>query len=223
MKIIITGATGMVGHAALLESLDSLEVSEVLVINRKSVGLKHPKLKELLIADYSEIPSHTDKLTGYDGCLHCMGISALGIDEINYTKITFGYSKILFDTLFKINSDMKIIYVSGVGTDSTEKGNYMWARVKGKTENYLLNLGFKDAYAFRPGIILPEKGVKSITGWYNTMYSLLRPVFPIIKKIKSTIGSSDLGKAMLFLLKNPIKVKVIEPLQIKSLAKNKLK
>ncbi len=115
---------------------------------------------------------------------------------------------------------MKIIYVSGVGTDSTEKGNYMWARVKGKTENYLLNLGFKDAYAFRPGIILPEKGVKSRTGWYNTMYSLLRPVFPIIKKMKGTIGSSDLGKAMLFLLKSPIEIKIIEPKQIKNLVRH---
>lgn len=220
MKIIITGATGMVGQAALIESLDSPTVSEVLIINRKPIEIKHPKLKELLIADYSEIPSQTEKLTGYDGCLHCMGISALGIDEIDYTKITFGYSKILFDTLFKINPGMKIIYVSGVGTDSTEKGNYMWARVKGKTENYLLSLGFKDAYAFRPGIILPEKGVKSKTGWYNTLYSLLRPVFPIIKKMKGTIGSSDLGKAMLSLLKIPLEIKVNEPIQIKNLAHN---
>lgn len=220
MKIIITGSTGMVGNAALLESLDSPTVSEVSVINRKSIETKHPKLKELLITDFSEIPSHTDKLTGYDGCFHCMGVSALGIDETDYTKMTFGYSKILFDTLFKINADMKIIYVSGVGTDSTEKGKYMWARVKGKTENYLLNLGFKDAYAFRPGLILPEKGIKSKTGWYNTMYSLLRPVFPMIKKMKGTIGSSDLGKAMLSLLKKPIAIKIIEPIQIKYLAES---
>ncbi|MBI0397448.1 Rossmann-fold NAD(P)-binding domain-containing protein [Cyclobacterium marinum] len=220
MKIIITGASGMVGQAALIESLDSPTVSEILIINRKSIELKHPKLKELLIADYSEIPFHTDKFIGYDGCLHCMGISAVGIDEIDYTKITFGYSKILFDSLLKINPDMKIIYVSGAGTDSTEKGNYMWARIKGKTENYLLNLGFKDAYAFRPGIILPEKGVKSKTAWYNAMYSILRPVFPLIKKMKGTIGSSDLGKAMLSLLKKPIALKIIDPLQIKNLAKN---
>ncbi|GEO19828.1 NAD-dependent epimerase/dehydratase family protein [Cyclobacterium qasimii] len=217
MKIILTGASGMVGHAVLIECLEDSSVKEVLLINRKPINLKHPKIKELLVADFDLIATHVQELAGYDACFHCMGVSAIGLSEEDYNKMTFGYSKNLFNTLFESTPEMTVIYVSGVGSDSSEKGNSMWARIKGKTENYLLNLGFKDAYAFRPGIILPEKGVKSKTGWYNTMYVLLRPIFPLFKKMKSTIGSSDLGKAMLLLVKSPKKIKVLEPYQIKQL------
>ncbi|WP_339714906.1 NAD-dependent epimerase/dehydratase family protein [Cyclobacterium amurskyense] len=218
MKIIITGASGMVGHAVLIECLEAAIVKEILLINRRPIELHHPKIKELLVADFEQIPSHAQNLAGYDACFHCMGVSAMGLSEEAYTKMTFGYSKILFDTLYKSTPGMIVTYISGVGTDSSEKGNSMWARVKGKTENYLLHLGFKDAYAFRPGIILPEKGVKSKTGWYNTLYVLFRPIFPLFKRMKNTIGSSNLGKAMLLLLKSPNEKKVFEPYQIKQLA-----
>ena len=218
MKIILTGSSGMVGHAVLIECLDDPLVKEVLLINRSPIKLKHPKIKELLVADFDLIPTHAKEFAGYDTCFHCMGVSAVGLSEKTYEKMTFAYSKILFDTLFESTPAMTVIYVSGVGTDSSEKGNSMWARIKGKTENYLLNLGFKDAYAFRPGIILPEKGVKSKTGWYNKLYVLLRPVFPLFKRMKSTIGSSDLGKAMLLINKNPKGKKILEPYQIKQLS-----
>jgi len=218
MKIILTGSSGMVGHAVLIECLEAPSVKEVLVINRSPINIKHPKIKEVLIADFDQIATHAKQLTGYDACFHCMGVSAIGLSEEAYNKMTFGYSKNLFDTLFESTPGMMVTYVSGVGTDSSEKGNSMWARIKGKTENYLLNLGFKDAYAFRPGIILPEKGVKSKTGWYNSIYVLLRPIFPLFRKMKNTIGSSDLGKAMLLLVKSPNKLKVIEPYQINQLA-----
>jgi len=218
MKIIITGSSGMVGHAVLIECLEDSRVTEVLLLNRRPLQTKHPKIKEVLVKDFSEIPAFADKLTGYDVCFHCMGVSAMGLKEADYERLTFGYSKILFDTLYKNNPNMTVTYVSGLGTDSSEKGNSMWARVKGKTENYLLNLGFKDAYAFRPGFILPEKGVKSKTGLYNTIYVALRPFFPLLRKIKNTIGSSQLGKAMLVVSKNPHEEKVVMPDIIKRLA-----
>jgi uncharacterized protein YbjT (DUF2867 family) len=218
MKIIITGSSGMVGHAVLIECLEDSSVKEVLLINRRPIATQHPKIKELLVKDFAEIPGYADQLAGYDACFHCMGVSAIGLKEAQYDKLTFGYSKILFDTLYKNTPDMTVTYVSGVGTDSSEKGNIMWARVKGKTENYLLNLGFKDAYAFRPGFILPEKGVKSKTGWYNTIYAFLSPFFPLLRKIKNTIGSSQIGKAMLAVSKNTDEVKVIVPYYIKLLA-----
>jgi nucleoside-diphosphate-sugar epimerase len=218
MKIIITGSSGMVGHAVLIECLEDSSVKEILLINRRPTEIKHPKIKELLLKDFAEIPDHADQMAGCDACFHCMGVSAMGLKEAEYNKLTFGYSKILFDTLYKTAPDMIVTYVSGVGTDRSEKGKIMWARVKGKTENYLLNLGFKDAYAFRPGFILPEKGVKSRTGWYNTVYVILRPFFPLLRKLKKTIGSSQIGKAMLAVSKNSNEIKTVLPTDIKLLA-----
>ena len=170
----------MVGKGVLLECLDDASISEALVINRSSLQMKHPKLKELLLKDFTQLESLKDQLQGYDACFYCMGVSSIGMNEAKFTAITFDITVIFADILHELNPNMVFNYVSGTGTDSTATGRVMWARVKGKTENYVLNKGFKDAYAFRPGMIIPERGIKSSTGWYNAVYVVLRPFFGLL-------------------------------------------
>jgi nucleoside-diphosphate-sugar epimerase len=217
MKVIITGSTGMVGKGALLECLDHLDISKVLIINRNSAGIQHAKLEEVIHSNFKDLSAIKGKLAGYDACFHCMGISALGLNEEQYTEITYTMSKELADTLYELNPQMVFSYVSGAGTDGTEKGRIMWARVKGKTENMILNKGFKDAYAFRPGAILPEKGIKSRTGWYNTFYAIARPFFPLMRKMKSVTTTTKLGMALINVSLKPSKKKVLENVDINDL------
>ena len=164
----------MVGRAALIECVESTKVDGVLLINRRSISYTHPKVKEVIVKDFSDFSSIREDLKAYGACFHCMGVSAVGMSEEQYIHITYSMTKALADILFELNTQMVFNYVSGTGTDSSEKGRVMWARVKGKAENYILTKGFKDAYAFRPGAILPEKGVKSRTGLYNFFY--IKPI-----------------------------------------------
>ena len=210
MKVIITGTTGMVGKAVLLECLASSQVKQVLIINRSSINMSNSKLKEYILKDFAAVESLKKDLAGYDACFHCMGISALGKSEADYTRITYQYTKLLADVLFDLNPDLVFNYVSGMGTDSSQAGKSMWARVKGRTENYILKKGFKDAYAFRPGAILPEKGVKSRTVWYNFIYVLTKPLYPFLRTFDSVISSSRLGLAMINSVLYPQDLKVLE-------------
>ncbi|WP_422351599.1 epimerase [Flagellimonas sp.] len=219
-KVIITGATGMVGKGVLLECLEDECISEVLVINRNPLGLAHPKLKEILLKDFMGLESVKDQLVGYDACFYCMGVSVLGLNEETYSHITFAMTKKFADVLFDLNPDMVFNYVSGTGTDSSEKGRSMWARVKGKTENYILSKGFADAYAFRPGGIIPEKGIKSRTGWYNAFYVITRPFFPLMKKSKNITTTTKIGQAMIYTLFDSQKMKHLENRAINALVQN---
>ncbi|MEX0314591.1 MAG: NAD-dependent epimerase/dehydratase family protein [Allomuricauda sp.] len=219
-KVIITGTTGMVGKGVLLECLEHDSIHEVLVINRNPLGLAHPKLKEILLKDFMELESVKNQLEGYDACFYCMGVSVLGLNEQTYTKITYDITKKFADVLFDLNPNMVFNYVSGTGTDSSEKGRTMWARVKGKTENYILNKGFKDAYAFRPGGIIPEKGIKSRTAWYNAFYVITRPFFPLMKKSKNITTTTKIGQAMIHTLFNSQKMKHLENRAINALVQN---
>jgi len=169
-NVIITGATGMIGKGVLLECLDSDLISEVLVIGRNSIGMQHPKLKELVHRDFSNFSDVRSQLAGYDACFFCLGISAAGLNEEQYKRITYNFTLALAKTLFELNPQMTFNYVSGQGTDSSEKSRMMWARVKGKTENDLLTMGFKHAFMFRPGMIIPLRGIKSRTKSYQFMY-----------------------------------------------------
>jgi nucleoside-diphosphate-sugar epimerase len=218
MNVIITGATGMVGKGVLYECLEDNSINEVLVVNRQSLGMKHPKLKELLLSDFTQIGQYKDLLEAYDACFFCMGISVLGLNEEEYTHITYHITKAFADTLYELNKDMVFNYVSGAGTDSSEEGRVMWARVKGKTENYILHKGFKDAYAFRPGAIIPEKGIQSRTGWYNMIYVLMRPFFSLMKKSKNITTTTKIGHAMINSLSKPQKLKHLENIDINKLA-----
>ena len=218
MKVIITGSTGMVGKAVLLECIDDTRVEEILLINRKPLGITNPKVKEVIHKDFMDFTAIQDQLNGYDLCCHCMGVSSAGMNEEQYSKLTFDISEALANTLYSTNPNMVFNYVTGTGTDSTEKGSNIWARVKGKTENMILQMGFKDAYMFRPGIILPEKGIESKTSLYNIFYVIARPLFPLLKKIKSVTTTTNIGKAMINTYYHPQALKHLEGKDIKDMA-----
>ena len=217
-NVLITGSTGMVGKSVLLECVESDKINKITIINRSPVGLEHPKIKEILLRDFSEIENIRKDLESFDACFHCMGVSALGMSKENYTHITYTITKMLTDLMFELNPQMVFNYVSGIGTDSSEKGNSMWARVKGKTENYILNKGFKDAYMIRLGAILPEKGIKSKTGWYNALYVIMRPFFPLIKKSSNIITTTAFGRAMINTIYFPQEKKYLENKDLNRLA-----
>ena len=195
IKVIITGATGMVGEGVLHECLLHPNVESVLVINRKPCGVKHEKLKEIIHKDLFDLSSIEDQLVGYNACYFCAGVSSAGKNEDEYKHITYDLTINFANTLAKLNPDMTFCYVSGVGTDSTEKGRSMWARVKGKTENDLLKLPFKSAYMFRPGYIQPTKGLKNT---YN-MYKVAAPFYPLWKLLfpKYVTTLREIGLAMI--------------------------
>ena len=197
MKInaIITGTTGMVGEGVLYECLLHPDVESVLVINRTPCGIKHEKLKEIIHKDFLDLSSIEDQLKGYNACYFCAGISSMGKSEEQYKRITYDLTLNFANTLLRSNPDMTFCYVSGVGTDSTEKGRSMWARVKGKTENDLMKLQFKAAYMFRPGYIQPTKGLKNA---YNA-YKIFVPFYPILKKLfpKYVTTLREIGLAMI--------------------------
>jgi uncharacterized protein YbjT (DUF2867 family) len=181
IKAIITGATGMVGEGVLAEALRHPEVEKVLVINRKPCGISDPKLTEILHKDFLDLSPLADQLTGYNACFFCLGVSSVGIKKDVYYTLTYTLTMHMAEILAKQNPEMSFCYVSGAGTDSSEKGKVNWARVKGKTENDLMKLPFKSVYAFRPGLMLPEKGAKNIHGYYllyRMLYPPLRVLFP---------------------------------------------
>ncbi|NQV03374.1 MAG: NAD-dependent epimerase/dehydratase family protein [Bacteroidia bacterium] len=220
-KVIITGATGMVGKGVLLECLDHETIGEVLVIGRNSVGIEHPKLKELNHKDWSNFSNVQDQLKGYDACYYCLGISAAGLKEEEYKRITYDYTLALANRLLEHNPEMTFIYVSGEGTDSTEKGRMMWARVKGKTENDLLNLGFRQAYVFRPGAIIPLRGIKSRTKSYQFLYDYFMWLVKGIKTIapNSVVNTTQIGLAMINAMLKGYDKKVLRPKDILVLSK----
>lgn len=211
----------MVGKGALYECLDHPDVEAVLIVNRNPLGMKHDKLKEIVHSDFYDLSAIKGELTGYDACFFCLGTTSAGKSEEVYRKITYDLTMHFAKSFLAMNPDSQFIYVSGVGTDSTEKGRTMWARVKGKTENDILNLGFKRAYMFRPGAILPKRGIKSRTALYNFFYILFWPFFPIFKMFpKSVTDTSRLGIAMIKAVTNGYEKNLIEPPDIYAIYKS---
>ncbi|UCH13129.1 MAG: hypothetical protein JSV22_08415 [Bacteroidales bacterium] len=201
IKAIITGSTGMLGKGVLLECLDSSHVESVLVINRRPVGLKHEKLKEIIHADFYDLSTIKDQLAGYNTCYFCLGVSAAGMSEKDYSRITYDLTLNFAQTLLSLNPELAFCYISGAGTDSSEKGRMMWARVKGKTENALLALPFKKTYMLRPAYIQPMKGIRSSTRIYNILYTILKPLYPLLKAFPKIVTNTEkLGKAMIKLV-----------------------
>ncbi|GJQ63193.1 MAG: epimerase [Melioribacteraceae bacterium] len=221
MKIIITGASGMVGKGLLHEAIDDANVDEILLVNRRALNFDNPKVKELVVSDFLTIDEEKEKLSGYDVCFFCAGISAVGLSEEEYTKITYDITLKFAKTFLEVNPEAKFVYVSGMGTDGTLQSRQMWARVKGKTENDLLQLGFKDAYMMRPAFIYPERGIKSRTKLYNIGIAIFSPFYPLLKKAKKVVtNSSTLGKVMLHLARNGNDKKVLENIDINLIGEN---
>jgi uncharacterized protein YbjT (DUF2867 family) len=222
MNVIITGATGMVGKGVLLECLDHDSIEKVLIIGRNPLGMQHPKLEELIHKDFSDFSNVKDQLNGYDACFFCMGISSVGMKEDAFNRITHDLTLSLAKTLVEIRPGMTFNYVSGKGTDSSEKGKIMWARVKGKTENELLNLGFKQAFMFRPNAIIPLRGIKSKTKSYQFIYDYFMWLVKLIKTFapNSVVNTTQMGLAMINSVLFGYAKNILEPQDIIELSKN---
>lgn len=207
----------MVGEGVLHECLFHPDVESVLVINRKPCGVKHEKLKEIINKDFFDLTSIEEELKGCNACYFCAGVSSIGKKEDEYRRITYDLTMNFGKTLARLNPDMTFCYVSGSGTDSTEKGKIMWARVKGKTENDLLKLPFKNAYMFRPGYIQPTKGLKNT----YKIYKVISPLYPVFKLFFPgyVVTLEELGKAMINLSLNGSEIKILECKNIVQLSK----
>ncbi len=216
MKVIITGTTGMVGKGVLIECLADNRITEVAIINRHSLNMNHPKLTEIIHKNFSDISKIQNQLQNYDACFFCLGVSAYRMSEEQYTKLTYTLTLNFAKQLLEVNSNMTFCYVSGQGTDSSEKGGSMWARIKGKTENDLMKLGFAHTFMFRPGGIRPGKGIKSRTPMYNTFLPLVKVLYPIFKVImpNAMTTSEAIGQAMIHVAEKGANVTHLTPKDI---------
>ena len=211
----------MVGQGVLRECLLDPDVTQVVTIGRQATGASHAKLREIVqkeMYDYTNIES---QLAGFDACFFCLGITSVGMKEPDYKRITYDLTLAAATTLARLNPNMTFIYVSGASTDSTEKGNIMWARVKGMTENAILRLPFKAAYAFRPGFIQPLRGIRSKTALYQFFLTLTKPLFPLLRSLfpNQILTTESIGRAMLAVAKRGAPKPVLEVRDIVELAK----
>lgn len=220
MKVLLFGATGMIGQGVLRECLIDSDVAKVVTVGRRPTGQKHAKLSELVCPDLANLAPLEPQLTGFDACLFCLGVSVLGMTEEQYTRVTYDLTTSVAKTLVRTSPGLIFIYVSGAGTDSSERGRAMWARVKGRTENALQSLPFKAAYMFRPGAVMPLHGIRSATRWYNAMYLGLRPLFPILRRVAPTMITTTerLGRAMLAVARRGYSGPILEMADINRLA-----
>lgn len=216
MRVIIFGATGMIGRGVLRECLLDSEIEAVLTVGRSATGLQHEKLNEIIHKNLLELSVSEGALSGYDACFFCLGVSSVGMKEEEYQRVTYEITMAVAQTLVKLNSKMTFIYVSGAGTDSSEQGGVMWARVKGKTENALLRLPFKAAYMFRPAYIQPRHGVVSKTKLYRALYVGLGILEPVLKMLfpKYVTTTEILGRAMIKVAKKGSPTSIIEGCKI---------
>lgn len=214
MKVILTGATGMVGEGVLLECLENEVVEAVLSVSRRSCNRSHPKLRELLVADFRDTSAVEAELSGYDACFYCAGVSSVGLKEAEYTSITYDTPLAFASTLVRLNPGMTFVHVSGAHTDESEQGRVMWARVKGKAENALLRLPFKGVYNFRPSLMKPTPGQQRVKGGYT----LIRTLYPVLKLFFPGMGLSDVARAMIHAVRFGAPKAVLEVPDMRELA-----
>jgi uncharacterized protein YbjT (DUF2867 family) len=222
MRVLIFGATGMVGQGVLRECLLDPDIEAVQTVGRSSTGAPHAKLREVVQPDLFHYSRIETELIGFDACFFCLGVSSAGMSEQQYENMTYTLTLAAAEALSRLNSAMTFVYVSGAGTDSSEKGRVMWARVKGKTENALLRLPFKAAYMFRPGIIQPVHGARSKTTAYRIGYALAKPVLPLLRRLfpRYILTTEEIGRAMIHVAKQGAPKKVLETWDIRDCARS---
>jgi uncharacterized protein YbjT (DUF2867 family) len=219
MNVLVFGATGMLGQAVVGECLRDRGVKRVIIVGRRPAGLTDPKIVEIIESDVSHLAPHESLLRDVDACFFCLGVTSLGLSEAEYSRLSYDLTLAVARQLVRMNLHMTFIYVSGAGTDSTERGRSMWARVKGRTENALLTLGFHAAYMFRPGAVIPLHGIRSRTSWYNAVYTLIRPVAaPLARLAPTLVTTSDrLARAMLAVARDGYEGPILESSDINRL------
>ena len=217
MNVLIFGATGMVGQGVLRECLLDPGVQLVQVIVRTSTGVQHPTVREIVRQDLGQYTDIETDLSGFDACFFCLGITSSGMTEEAYTRVTYDITMAAAETLCRLSPRMTFIYVSGAGTDSSEHGRTMWARVKGRTENALLQLPFKAAYMFRPGVIQPLHGARSKTASYRVLYTLTKPLLPVLRWAfpNYVLTTEQIGRAMLAVARHGFPTRVLESRDIR--------
>lgn len=218
MNVLIFGATGMVGQGVLRECLLDPDVQLVQTVGRSVTGTQHPKLREVIHRNMSDFTSLADSLSGFDACFFCLGVSSAGMKADEYERLTYGITMAAAETLSRLNPQMTFLYVSGAGTDSSEHGRIMWARVKGRTENALLRLPFRAAYMFRPGFIEPVHGARSKTDAYRLLYAVTKPLMPLLRSLFRSfiLTTEELGLAMLAVAKHGAPKLVLEVRDIRA-------
>jgi uncharacterized protein YbjT (DUF2867 family) len=217
MRVLLFGATGMVGQGVLRECLLAEDFELVQTVGRTATGAQSPKLRELVQADLFDIAAMEDRLSGFDACFFCLGVTSAGMTEEAYTRVTFELTTRIAAALSRLNPAMTFIYVSGSGTNS--KGRSMWARVKGRTEDALLRLPFRSAYMFRPGFIEPLHGIQSKTRSYRIFYAVLRPLFTLLHRAfpNQVLTTEEVGLAMLLAVRIGAPKPVLEARDIRAL------
>lgn len=224
MRVILFGATGMVGQGVLRELLRAADVEQVLAVVRTSTGQSHPKLQERKRANFSDFSTLKDELSGYDACFYCLGVSSAGMSEKEYRRVTHDYALAAAEALLPHNPELTFVYVSGAGTDSSESARVMWARVKGETENALLRHGFKGAFMFRPAYIHPMNGEHSKTVMYRTLYAMMGWVYPAARRVLPghVTTTEEIGLAMLHVVREGAAAPILESADISWLARQSL-
>jgi uncharacterized protein YbjT (DUF2867 family) len=212
MKVLVFGATGMVGQGVLRECLLDPDVEQVQTVGRSTTGIRDPKLRELVHRDLSDYAEVEAELSGFDACFFSLGVSSAGMKADDYERITYGITMAAAETLCRLNPQMRFFYVSGAGTDSTEHGRSMWARVKGKTENALLRLPFAAAFMFRPGLIVPMHGERPKAAVYQALYSILKPLLFLLRRIfpNHVLTTEEIGQAMLIVARRGYPKHILE-------------
>lgn len=220
MRVLLFGATGMVGQGVLRECLLAPDVEQVTAIGRTPTGQQHPRLREVLAPDLSDVAALEPALAGHDACFWCLGVSAAGMTEAEYTRLTYETTMAVARALARLAPGLTFVYVSGAGTDGTQRSGAMWARVKGRTENALLALGFRGAYMFRPALIRPVHGERSRTTSYRVLYALVRPLFGVLaSRFPGSVTTTErIGRAMLNAARHGAPKRILESQDIDALA-----
>ncbi|HSU14338.1 NAD-dependent epimerase/dehydratase family protein [Longimicrobium sp.] len=212
MNVLLFGATGMVGQGALRECLLDPGVGRVVAVGRRATGQQHEKLRDLVVRDIGDLSAVEGQLAGFDTCIFAVGVTSAGMDEADYTRLTYDLTLAVAGTLARLNPAMTFIYVSGTGADSSEQGRVMWARVRGKTENALMKMPFEAVYIFRPAVIIALHGITSSTRMYRVLYAVLRPLLPVLKRVipSKVTTTEQMGRALLAVARRGYPTPILE-------------